>query len=131
MIITIISVGVFLISTVIAIYAKVKDGRRMSIWSDIECILACVSTISLCTTIVLCGTIIYSNCFTDEHLSELQEKREALVYQIDHNLFFGDAVGEFNGEIIKCQKLHENPWTNWFYGSYYMEIEPIDLSEGE
>lgn len=131
MIITIISVGVFLISTVIAIYAKVKDGRRMSIWSDIEYILACVSVISLCTTIVLCGRIIRSNCFTDEHLSELQEKREALMYQIDHNLYFGDAVGEFNGEIVKCQKLHENPWTNWFYGSYYMEIEPIDLSEDE
>lgn len=79
--------------------------------------------------LLCCGVAIISeNTFTERKIKMLNAKREALSYQIENNIYFGDAVGEFNSEVIDHQMGHLNPWTSWLYGSYWMEIEPIDLT---
>lgn len=72
---------------------------------------------------------IASNSFNDRNLATLQAEREALVYQVENNLYLGDAVGKFNSELIRNQLGHESPWTSWLYGSYWMEVEPIELNK--
>lgn len=72
---------------------------------------------------------IASNSFHDRNLAALQAEREALVYQAENGLYLGDAVGEFNSELIRNQLGHESPWTSWFHGSYWMEVEPIELNK--
>ena len=57
-------------------------------------------------------------------------KREALVHQLDHDIYLGDAVGEFNSNLAKAQISYKSPWTNWFYASWIMEIEPITFEGG-
>ena len=72
---------------------------------------------------------IASNSFHDRNLAALQAEREALAYQAENDLYLGDAVGKFNSELIRNQLGHESPWTSWFYGSYWMEVEPIELNK--
>lgn len=72
---------------------------------------------------------IASNSFHDRNLAALQAEREALAYQAENNLYLGDAVGKFNSELIRNQLGRESPWTSWLYGSYCMEVEPIELNK--
>ena len=82
------------------------------------------------TLLVCMVTIaITSNSFHDRNLATLQAEREALVYQAENNLYLGDAVGKFNSELIRNQLGHKNPWISWFYGSYWLEVEPIELNK--
>lgn len=67
------------------------------------------------------------NTHHDRNLAELQAKRAALEYQIDSGIYFGDAVGEFNSELIHNQYIHNDPWTSWFAGKYWMEVDPVEL----
>lgn len=60
---------------------------------------------------------------------KLQEERAAIVYQMEHEMYYESSLGEFNAELKKSQMLHESPWTNWLIGDYVMEIEPIDLEK--
>jgi hypothetical protein len=87
--------------------------------------------VDLAVLLALGVGILSEYSFKDIKVAELQAEREALVYQLNHELYLGNSIGEFNKKIIKGQKLHENPWTSWLRGNYYMEIDPIDLSEGE
>lgn len=78
---------------------------------------------------VLIMTAIFVNSFHDRNLAALQAEREALVYQAENNLYLGDAVGKFNSELIRNQLGRKNPWISWLYGSYWLEVEPIELNK--
>lgn len=78
---------------------------------------------------IMVAAAIASNSFHDRNLAALQAEREALAYQAENDLYLGDAVGKFNSELIRNQLGHESPWTSWFYGSYWMEVEPIELNK--
>lgn len=73
--------------------------------------------------------IIVNNSAYDLKKIKLEAKREAIVYQIENNMYYGDSLGEFNVELKKKQILHDSPWTSWLIGDYVMEIEPIDLEK--
>jgi len=87
--------------------------------------IAFISTILL---LIFVTVIICENAFGDIMLAKLQAERDALVYQMEHNLFLGDALGEFNKKIIGYKMVYENPWTSWFQGDYILQIDPIDLN---
>ena len=77
--------------------------------------------------LLMVGVIIGEHTFVDHKVKELQAEREALVYQMDHQLFLGDALGEYNKKIIWMRNVNENPWTSWFQGDYIYEVNPIEL----
>lgn len=72
--------------------------------------------------------IIGENIFISMKVESLNAERDALLYQLNHNLYLGDAIGVFNSKIIYGRAAHLNPWVSWFYGPYYMEVEPIPLT---
>ena len=74
-------------------------------------------------------TVITENTSHNRRLAALQAERTALVYQVEHNLYLGDAVGKFNSGLINSQLGHEDPWTSWFYGSYWTEVDPIEFDD--
>lgn len=77
---------------------------------------------------IFCGIIILcTHINPDARISQWEAKREALVYQIENGIYYGDALGEFNSELIYDQKANQNPWLSWFHGDYIMEVEPIAL----
>lgn len=85
--------------------------------------------VTLCISLLVStGFIIVEHVGYDIKLAGLQAKRDALVYQVESGVYFGDAVGEFNSELIKDQMMHENPWTSWYVGDYVMGVDPIELN---
>lgn len=120
MISLIIVIIILIIGIGLAIY-----GRRN--YSDIDVpgiLLSIIFGTILFFMLVFAGT---RNMFYDRDLAMLESKRDAIVYQIEHELYLGDTLGDFNAEIIRERALHENPWTNIFIGDYWIEIEPIDV----
>ena len=94
----------------------------------------CAFVVSVICAIVACAAsftmllvVCIENTHHDRNLAELQAKRAALEYQIDSGIYFGDAVGEFNSELIHNQYIHNDPWTSWFAGKYWMEVDPVEL----
>ena len=86
-------------------------------------------TVSGIAAMIMGITVITENTCHNRRLAALQAERTALVYQVEHNLYLGDAVGKFNSDLIYSQLCHEDPWTRWFYGSYWMEVDPIEFNE--
>ena len=121
MIITLILIGVALVCGLVAWLATEKYWEVAQFLSVIICICACGAVIV--SGIVIAGEQVAH----DANLSRLQAEREALVYQFENNMYLGDAVGKFNGDLAAAQVKHNSPWTNWFYGDYYMEVDPIEL----
>ena len=99
------------------------DHDAVSFTAIIMIVISCI------TAMIIGVTIITENTFHDRKLAALQAERTALVYQVEHNLYLGDAVGKFNSGLISSQLGHEDPWTSWFYGSYWMEVDPIEFGE--
>jgi len=121
MILTLIFISVAVGSGLIAKSASEHGWDTTSLIAVTLCVLAIIA-------IFVSGICIVDERINhDANLSNLQAKREALVYQLENNMFLGDAVGEFNGEIASARAKHESPWTSWFYGDYYMEVEPIEM----
>ena len=81
--------------------------------------------------IVMLIAVLCTHATSNVGLAKETAKREALVYQYEHGLYLGDAIGEFNADIVGLRQYKQSPWTNWFVGDYVFEIEPIDLNELE
>ena len=123
MIITLIVTGLVILGIVLAIVAT-KLG-----WKGEDLFVAgiCLSALFIIILFAIGTCIIKEHALYDTKLAMLQAKREALVYQLENDMYLGDAIGEFNSNILEARGNHENPWTSWFYGDYYMEVEPIEL----
>lgn len=115
--------------TVICIIAEVHVRDILD--SDVANCVFITSVIFGIIAGVVAFVMILAVCFEhtghDRHLAELQARRDALQYQIDEGIYFGDAVGEFNGTLVYQQHLRHDPWTSWFVGRYWDEVEPVEL----
>ena len=122
---------IWTIIIVLALGASIVAYRSSEYGSDgfIASIFGMVATgfTLLCIGIVIIG----ANTFHERNLAALQAERDALVYQVENNMFLGDAVGKFNSELIRHQIGHENPWTSWFYGSYWTEVDIVKFDNNK
>lgn len=121
MIWTLLVLFIFLASLATGIF--VDDYEHCAIKASGIIIAICSGVVLLC---MICG-IICEHTFVDHKVAELQAERDALVYQMDHQLYLGDALGEYNKKIIWMRNMNENPWTSWFQGDYIYEVDPIEL----
>ena len=110
----------------ISIFTICRDNFEHDAVSHIANIMIVLSGIA---AMIMGITVITENTCHNRRLAALQAERTALVYQVEHNLYLGDAVGKFNSDLICSQLCHEDPWTSWFYGSYWMEIDPIEFDD--
>ena len=123
MIITLIIAGLAILGIALAIVATKLGWMREDLFITGICLSAFFGIV-----LFAIGTyVIKEHALYDTKLAMLQAKREALVYQLENDMYLGDAIGEFNSNILEGRGNHENPWTSWFYGDYYMEVEPIEL----
>ncbi len=101
----------------------------------------CHDGLSFCSALcaVIFGAVLFimslmcigENALSDHWLLKWQAKREALVYQVEHDLYLGDAIGQFNSDLVGAKDAHNSPWTNWFVGDYVEQLEPIELEVSE
>lgn len=118
MILVLLMLGLVLISILILLIGN----------SDISFGLGCGGLVVFGLVLsIMTAVCIGENMYPNRMISSLNEERAAIVYQMEHNLYLGDAIGEFNSKVVYHQMGHQDPWTSWFHGSYWMEIDPIDL----
>ena len=120
MILLIIAIAIFIIGIGLIIY-----GKRH--YSDIKALGVPLSIIFGFILFVMMLLTWSKSRVHDRDLAILESKRDAIIYQMEHELYLGDTLGDFNADIIYHQYLHENPWINIFVDDYWMEIEPIDV----
>ena len=114
-------VGLLIISTIFVIVGYHNE------WDSTP--LFIIMVVILLVAILISGIdILGEHTFTAMYVEKLNVERAALVYQMENNLYLGDALGAFNAKITYGRAAHENPWLSWYYGPYYMEVEPIPLS---
>ena len=82
---------------------------------------------SIATAISLCA-IIPERFNNEANLLEWQAKHDAIEYQLENGIDMADSLVEYNSKVTYSQKMHESPWTNWYFGDYWTELEPIDVS---
>ena len=123
MIWTLLVLCIFIVSLAIGIFVDDYDYKH----GNIKFTGIVTAFFSGMTLLLMICFIISEHIFVDSYVEQLQAERAALVYQMDHQLYLGDALGEFNKNIIYLRHMHENPWTSWFQGDYIYEVDPIEL----
>lgn len=114
-------ITLIIIACIIAcsIWVYKSDSDESIFLLVLSCIVAFIALI-----IILCA-----NTFQEKEKVKWEERRKALVYEMDNGFYVGDSLGDFNGDLKEKQIFHKNPWTSWFVGKYIMEIEPIETEK--
>ena len=132
MILTLITIAIVLASVITIIignilYKKTHDADVYDI--AIGGIIALMFSGVAAVIILVCIAITQTDYTRHRLLAEYEEKKAALVYQMENGFYLGDSLGEFNANIRRQQIECQNPWLSWFYNDCVMEMTPIDVSE--
>lgn len=116
-----------------------NDKRRWS--SDtIDFISFCSAAIGIVSFVVMLITCFCINVEADaEYYSNIQ-RREALVYQLENNMYSNDnevgkfelyvQVKEFNEDLAKGKAMYNNVWVGCLFPDFYEKIDyiPFEVS---
>lgn len=129
MIFTIIFAILFVVSILLA--KNYEKKREWNVWNWFE--FSAIITGAILLISMLFIIVIHIN--NTGNLEAMNEKREAIVYQLENetyknannvgtNELFND-ISDFNSDVIRGQAGLNNPWFSWFYASYWKDVEPI------
>ena len=94
--------------------------------------------ISGAVAIVSTIQVFNETCWAESHKAELLTEREVIEYRLNNSYTENDNnlgstelyrdITDFNTKIMKGRATHANKWTYLFAGSYYNDVEPIELN---
>lgn len=131
MIIFLIFLGIAIASFIASFIAFVISKKTCNWYSDSPFVFRVIG-IGFMIAVVIMAIIIsveHSPRYKEMKLRECQLRREAIIWQMDNNLYVGGVLDEYNAKIFRAQYQHNNPWTSWFYGDYVLELELISTEE--
>ena len=131
-----ISIFVTVICFVIFIISSNKyDGA----WDAINAISLVFAITAFVLSIGLGGISIIARAGADAYLASMQEKRSALVYQLENNLYDNDndlgkkelysEITEYNCDVAEGKIKQDNIWVYNLYCNVYDELELIEFPE--
>ena len=131
-----ISIFVTVICLVIFIISSNKyDGA----WDAISLISLVFSIIAFASSTVLGGISIVARAGADAYLASMQEKRSALVYQLENDIYDNDndlgkkelysEITEYNCDVAKGKAMRDNIWLYNLYADVYDNLELIEFPE--
>ena len=131
-----ISIFVTVICLVIFIISSNKyDG----VWDAISAISLVFSITAFVLSIGLGGVSIIARAGADAYLASMQEKRSALVYQLENDIYDNDndlgkkelysEITEYNCDIAEGKIKQDNIWVYNLYCNVYDELELIEFPE--
>ena len=131
-----ISIFVTVICLVIFIISSNKyDGA----WDAISLISLVFSIIAFASSTVLGGISIVARAGADAYLASMQEKRSALVYQLENDIYDNDndlgkkelysEITEYNCDVAEGKIKQDNIWVYNLYCNVYDELELIEFPE--
>ena len=131
-----ISIFVAVICFVIFIISSNKyDG----VWDAISAISLVFSITAFVLSIGLGGVSIIARAGADAYLASMQEKRSALVYQLENDIYDNDndlgkkelysEITEYNCDVAEGKIKQNNIWVYNLYCNVYDELELIEFPE--
>ena len=131
-----ISIFVTVICFVIFIISSNKyDGA----WDAINIISLVLSITAFVLSIGLGGVSIIARAGADAYLASMQEKRAALVYQLENDIYDNDndlgkkelysEITEYNCDVAEGKIKQDNIWVYNIYPDVYDELELIEFPE--
>ena len=131
-----ISIFVTVICLVIFIISSNKyDGA----WDAINAISLVFAITAFVLSIVLGGISIIARAGADAYLASMQEKRSALVYQLENDIYDNDndlgkkelysEITEYNCDVAEGKIKQNNIWVYNLYCNVYDELELIEFPE--
>ena len=111
-------------------------------WSSdtIEFISFCSAVIGIVSFVVLLITYFCINVTAEADYASNIQRREALVYQLENNMYSNDnevgkfelyvQVKEFNEDLAKGKAMYDNVWVGCLFPDFYEKIDyiPFEVS---
>ena len=129
--ISIVIIGFILLAVSIKRFSDFWDAINF-----ISCVLVVLAGIS---SLALGVVSIVAITGSDAYLSSMQEKRAALVYQLENDLYDNDndlgkkelysEITEYNCDVAKGKIMQDNIWVYNLYCNVYDELELIEFPE--
>ena len=131
-----ISIAMTIISFILFAVSFKKFG---DFWDFMNCIslvfLIALSLVSVC----LGAASVVSRAGADAYLASMQEKRSALVYQLENDIYDNDndlgkkelysEITEYNCDVAEGKIKQDNIWVYNLYCNVYDELELIEFPE--
>ena len=129
-----ISIFVTVICLVIFIMSNNKyDGA----WDAINIISLVLAITAFVLSIGLGGISIIARAGADAYLASMQEKRSALVYQLENDIYDNDNdigkkelmddIQSWNEDVSYRKKIQDDFWLGIYYPNIYDQFEKIEL----
>ena len=130
-VITIISVILFAVS-----YNKFNDT-----WDVINFISLALAILFGASSAILGAIAVSASVGSESYLASMQEKRNALVYQLENNLYDNDndlgkkelysEITEYNCDVANGKIMQDNIWVYNLYSDVYDDLELIEFDAEE
>ena len=131
-----ISIAITIISVLVLI---ISLNKFSNFWDVINFISIALSVLFFIISAVLGVIAISASVGSESYLASMQEKRNALVYQLENDLYDNDndlgkkelysEIIEYNCDVAKGKIMQDNIWVYNLYSDVYDELELIEFPE--
>ena len=133
-----ISIAITIISVLVLI---ISLNKFSNFWDVINFISIALSVLFFIISAVLGVIAISASVGSESYLASMQEKRNALVYQLENDLYDNDndlgkkelysEIIEYNCDVAKGKIMQDNIWVYNLYSDVYDDLELIEFDEEE
>ena len=133
-----ISIAITIISVLVSI---VSFNKFSDFWDATGSISSVLSVLFFIISAVLGVIAISASVGSESYLASMQEKRNALVYQLENDLYDNDndlgkkelysEIIEYNCDVAKGKIMQDNIWVYNLYADVYDDLELIEFDEEE
>ena len=133
---------IFIAITIIsAIVSIISFNKFSNFWDIISFISTVLAVLFFSASAVLGAIAISASVGSESYLASMQEKRNALVYQLENDLYDNDndlgkkelysEITEYNCDVAKGKIMQDNIWVYNLYSDVYDDLELIEFDEKE
>ena len=133
-----ISIAITIISVIVI---NISFNKFRDFWDVIGSISIALAVLFFIISVVLGVIAISASVGSESYLASMQEKRNALVYQLENDLYDNDndlgkkelysEIAEYNCDVAKGKIMQDNIWVYNLYADVYDDLELIEFSEHE
>ena len=136
-----ISIAITIISALVLIISLNKFSNFCVFWDTIASISIVLIVLFFIISAVLGVIAVSASVGSESYLASMQEKRNALVYQLENDLYDNDndlgkkelysEIIEYNCDVAKGKIMQDNIWVYNLYPDVYDDLELIEFDEEE
>ena len=133
-----ISIAITIISVIVI---NISFNKFRDFWDVIGSISIALAVLFFIISVVLGVIAISASVGSESYLASMQEKRNALVYQLENDIYDNDndlgkkelysEIIEYNCDVAKGKIMQDNIWVYNLYADVYDDLELIEFDEEE